>query len=41
MFFRDSMRGETQRLDICGWVRNTAQGTVEAMVQGDLSSDLS
>lgn len=35
VFFRDSMRGEAQRLGIWGWVRNTAQGTVEAMIQGD------
>ena len=35
VFFRDSMRSEAHRLGICGWVRNTAQGTVEAMIQGD------
>lgn len=35
VFFRDSMRGEALRLGICGWVCNTARGTVEAMVQGD------
>lgn len=35
VFFRDSMRSEAHRLGICGWVRNTTHGTVEAMVQGD------
>jgi len=35
VFFRDSMRRESQRLGIAGWARNTANGTVEAMVQGE------
>jgi acylphosphatase len=35
VFFRDSMRGEAQRLGIAGWVRNRSDGTVEAAVQGD------
>jgi acylphosphatase len=35
VFFRDSMRREAQRLAVSGWVRNTAEGTVEAMVQGE------
>lgn len=34
VFFRDSMRGEAQRLGIAGWVRNRNDGTVEAAVQG-------
>lgn len=38
VFFRDSMRGEAQRLAVTGWVRNTAEGTVEAMVQGEQSA---
>jgi acylphosphatase len=38
VFFRDSMRSEAQRLGISGWVRNTAHGTVEAMVQGEKSA---
>jgi acylphosphatase len=28
------MRREAQRLAVSGWVRNTAEGMVEAMVQG-------
>lgn len=35
VFFRDSMRREAQRMAVTGWVRNTAEGTVEAMVQGE------
>ncbi|HUX90988.1 MAG TPA: acylphosphatase [Gallionellaceae bacterium] len=35
VFFRDSLRREAQRLAVSGWVRNTAEGTVEAMVQGE------
>lgn len=35
VFFRDSMRREAQRLAVTGWVRNTAEGAVEAMVQGE------
>lgn len=35
VFFRDSMRREAQRLAVSGWARNTAEGTVEAMVQGE------
>jgi acylphosphatase len=35
VFFRDSMRGEAQRLGVTGWVRNRSDGTVEAAVQGE------
>ena len=35
VFFRDSMRREAQRLQVNGWARNTVNGTVEAMLQGD------
>ncbi len=35
VFFRDSMRREAQRLGIAGWVRNRADGAVEAAVQGE------
>jgi acylphosphatase len=38
VFFRDSMRSEAQRLAVNGWVRNTTDGTVEAMVQGEQSA---
>lgn len=38
VFFRDSMRREAQRFEVAGWVRNTAEGTVEAMVQGEQSA---
>lgn len=34
VFFRESMRQEAARLGITGWVRNTREGTVEAVVQG-------
>ena len=34
VFFRESMRQEAARLGISGWVRNTRDGTVEAVVQG-------
>lgn len=32
--YRDSMRREAQHLGLAGWVRNCADGTVEAFVQG-------
>jgi acylphosphatase len=34
VWFRESMRQEAARLGITGWVRNRADGSVEAMVQG-------
>ncbi|MDP2267030.1 MAG: acylphosphatase [Thiobacillus sp.] len=34
VFFRDSMCREAARLHIGGWVRNCADGSVEAVVQG-------
>jgi acylphosphatase len=33
--YRDSMRMVAQALDITGWVRNLADGSVESLVQGD------
>jgi len=35
VFFRESMRQEAARLGVTGWVRNTRDGTVEAVVQGN------
>ncbi|MEW6416056.1 MAG: acylphosphatase [Pseudomonadota bacterium] len=34
VWFRESMRQEAARLGVTGWVRNTADGKVEAVVQG-------
>lgn len=34
VFFRNSMQREAQYLAITGWVRNRADGTVEAEVHG-------
>jgi len=35
VFFRDSTREEAERRDVTGWVRNTEEGTVEAVFEGD------
>jgi acylphosphatase len=34
VFFRESAKEEALRLGLCGWVRNTWDGDVEAIVQG-------
>mgnify|MGYP005851332483 CR=1 FL=1 len=34
VWFRESMQLEAERLKIAGWVRNTPDGKVEAVVQG-------
>ena len=35
VFFRDSTRRRAESAGIAGWVRNTAEGTVEAVFEGD------
>jgi acylphosphatase len=35
VFFRDSTRQEAERRGVAGWVRNTPEGTVEAVFEGD------
>jgi acylphosphatase len=32
--YRDALRAEAQRLGVRGWVRNRADGSVEALLQG-------
>ena len=34
VFFRDTARREAARHGVSGWVRNTAEGTVEAVFEG-------
>ena len=38
VWFRESMRLEAERLNVAGWVRNTPDGTVEAVVQGPIAA---
>lgn len=35
VFFRDSTRKEAERRGVAGWVRNTGDGTVEAVFEGE------
>jgi acylphosphatase len=35
VFFRDSTRREAERLDLAGSARNTPDGTVEVVLEGD------
>jgi acylphosphatase len=38
VFFRESMRREAQHLSVSGWVRNLADGGLEAVIQGEPAS---
>jgi acylphosphatase len=35
VFFRDSVRRLAEQLGVAGWARNTWEGTVEAVLEGD------
>ena len=35
VFFRDSTRREAERRGVSGWARNTREGTVEAVFEGE------
>jgi len=35
VFFRDSVRREAERRGVAGWARNCADGTAEAVFEGD------
>jgi acylphosphatase len=35
VFFRDSTRREAERRGVSGWARNTVEGTVEAVFEGE------
>jgi acylphosphatase len=35
VFFRDTVRRRALQLGVAGWVRNNADGTVEAVFEGD------
>ena len=38
VWFRESMRVEAVRLGVAGWVRNTPDGAVEAVVHGQVEA---
>jgi acylphosphatase len=38
VFFRDSVRRRAESAGVSGWVRNTPEGAVEAVLEGDPSS---
>jgi acylphosphatase len=35
VFFRDTMRRLAREADVAGWARNTWEGTVEAVLEGE------
>ena len=35
VFFRDTMRRLAEQADVAGWARNTWEGTVEAVLEGE------
>jgi acylphosphatase len=35
VFLRDSVRGRAEQEGVSGWIRNRADGTVEAVFEGD------
>lgn len=35
VFFRDTLRRHAERHGIAGWARNTREGTVEAVLEGE------
>ena len=35
VFFRDSLRRQAEQRGVAGWARNTGDGTVEAVIEGD------
>ena len=35
VFFRDTLRALAERSGVAGWARNTPEGTVEAVLEGD------
>ena len=35
VFFRDSLRRQAEQQGVSGWARNTSEGTVEAVFEGE------
>ena len=38
VFYRATAKGVAQTLDLCGWIKNTSEGHVEAIVSGSEKS---